>query len=176
MKTASVPTASQPKVPGEGQPQRPIGDDAKEGGGMSRRLPDVGGPVLFGQLRHRQRYFILTLGSRPQTRNWPSLPIKPATSFGRSQGNEALIDIGLGDPGFRKQRRRRFHMTDELAMGERVGDEIARGGFLQQIVHRGCGRQQRNGVVQHRGTAIDHLIGLDPAAVAGLGAADFRAR
>src|SRR4029077_20533488 len=32
-------------------------------------------------LTHRQRYFILTLAPRPHTRNWPSLPTKPATSF-----------------------------------------------------------------------------------------------
>jgi hypothetical protein len=35
-----------------GQPQHRVSDDNDKGGGMTRRLPDMGGPVLFDRFSH----------------------------------------------------------------------------------------------------------------------------
>src|SRR5207244_3768722 len=44
---------------------------------------------------------------------------------------EAVVQT-LRHAGLLKERQRRFDIADELHVGERVGDEIARGGFLRQ--------------------------------------------
>src|SRR6476646_3973421 len=67
----------------EDQPHRRIYQHEEESGGMSRRLPDIRGPVLFSRFKqHRRPYRILTVGSRPHNRSFPRVPMKPATSFG----------------------------------------------------------------------------------------------
>jgi hypothetical protein len=54
-KIASVPKASQPKLSRlKTNHKAPEGDHAKKGGGMSRRLPDMDGPVLFGKVHQDQ--------------------------------------------------------------------------------------------------------------------------
>ena len=80
-------------------------------------------------------YGIFTLGSRPHSLRSPSAatnlaaPPRPSRAMTPSSRLSAM-------PAFSNRRLRRFDIADELAMGEGVGDEVARRRFLQQVSHR----------------------------------------
>ncbi|MDB5619363.1 MAG: hypothetical protein JWQ24_3601 [Tardiphaga sp.] len=59
-------------------------------------------------------------------------------------------------------------------MREGVGDEVTGSEFAKQVVDALVAGQQGRRVVEHRRATIDHLVGRDQAAVAGVGTADFR--
>src|SRR3989442_8127372 len=56
-----------------------------------------------------------------------------------------------------EERHRYLDIADELAMGEGIGDEIARGRLLHQVCYTICRRHQRHRVVEHRWAATQLL-------------------
>ena len=100
----------------------------------------------------------------------------------RAEGADEGVDILLAGQrhdarvrlhaGLVEQRLCRGAVADELAVLEGVGDEVARRRMLQQCPCPRLRRQHCDCVVEHGRAAIDHLLGLDPAAVARLHAAD----
>src|ERR1700712_4129280 len=74
----------------------------------------------------------------------PELPEafdKSGNIFGRRQGNDAFIEVGLRDAGFLEQRHGGAHVSYELAMGESIGHEITRGRLPDEIGNCGLRRQ-----------------------------------
>lgn len=84
------------------------------------------------------------------------------TPSSRLSANSSLLE----------QRVHGFGVTDEFAMRERIGDEVAGGRRRREIANTIRRRQDRDGVIEHRRGAIEHLGRLDPFPVAALGATD----
>ena len=87
--------------------------------------------------------------------------------------NQPLVGFRI-DAGLLQQRDAPRGERDELAMGEGVGDEIARGSLARQALSSLFREDERHGVEQDRRPAIDHVLRRDPASVRSFDAADFR--
>ena len=86
--------------PVEDQPQEGVNQNDKKGGGMSRRLPDMGRPVASWATSDAAGYFTLTFGSRLQTRNLPSAADKAGNVFGGRQSEYSPRRDRLAMPAF----------------------------------------------------------------------------
>src|SRR5262249_20852475 len=92
----------------------------------------------------------------------------------RSLQCDAAVVAAVWHASLLEERQCCLDIADELAMGEGVGDEIARRRLLHQALDAVVRWQECHRVIEPRGAAAPLLGRLDPRAVAGLDPADLR--